>query len=283
VTEQLRSLRNGQYAKPFVLDDGVFLQLHFSMRFTQSRMNLKSPYALTLAYTRKMMSFLLFQPHPLQVVIVGLGGGSLTKYCYRQLPCARITTIEIDQTVIDMAKLFHVPSPDARMRIVHADACQYLATTLESAEVVLVDGCDQHGIALELCDESFLATVHARLRPGGVLVMNLFGAAGHSGALIRAMAKVFDNQVLVLKVSAGGNRIAFAFAGAEWPPDWSAIKLRATQLAREHTLDFEEYARLLERSHHDGGMQPRQQTSGVSAELTQVQRSNHRIKPRARR
>lgn len=246
MTQVLRRFRNGQYAKPFVLEDGEYRQLHFGPRFTQSRMSLKSPDALTLAYTRKMMAFLLFQPRPRHVVIVGLGGGSLTKFCYRQLADARITSIEIDQAVIDMAELFQVPAPNARLRIVHADGADYFASTRESADVVLIDGCDQHGIAPALCDESFYASVRARLRPGGILVTNLVGTIGRSDALIRNIAKVFDGHVLMLPVSVGSNRLVLALQGQPWPPDWETLNQRAAGLESQHGLDFPGFTRLLE-------------------------------------
>lgn len=245
VPQLLRRLRNGQYTKPFVLEDGEYRQLHFGLRFTQSRMSLKFPDALTLAYTRKMMAFLLFQPQPKHIVIVGLGGGSLTKFCYRQLPHTRVTTVEIDRSVIEMARLFNVPSPNARLRIVHADGVDYFATTRQSADVVLVDGCDQHGISPALCEERFYASVHARLRSGGILAVNLVGTVGRSDALIRSIAKVFDERILVLPVSVGGNRIALASRGPDWPPDWPEIEKLAAQLGKHYELDFPGIAKRL--------------------------------------
>ena len=246
VPQLLRSLRNGQYAKPFVLEDGEYRQLHFGLRFTQSRMSLKAPDALTLAYTRKMMAFLLFQSQPAHVVIVGLGGGSLTKFCYHQLPHARVTTVEIDRSVIELARLFKVPKPNARLRIVHADGADYFAATRQSADVVLVDGCDQHGIAPALCEEGFYASVRARLRPGGLLVVNLVGTVGRSDALIRGIAKVFDGQVIVLPVSVGGNRIVIAFCDPAWPPDWTEIDRRAVALSKQHGLDLSGFSRRIQ-------------------------------------
>lgn len=248
VTQLRRQLRNGRYAKPFVLEDGEYRQLYFGLRYTQSCMSLKEPDALTLAYTRKMMAFLLFQPQPRHIVIVGLGGGSLTKFCYRQLPHTRVTTVEIDQGVIELARLFKVPTPNARLRIVHADGADYFATTRQSADVVLVDGCDQHGIAPALCEEGFYASVRARLRPGGLLVVNLVGTVGRSDALIRSIAHVFDGQVLILPVSVGGNRIAIAFCNPAWPPDWPEIDQRAVVLSKHHGLDFAGFSKRIQSS-----------------------------------
>jgi hypothetical protein len=59
----------------------------------QSVMNLDEPHALVSAYTRKMMGFMLFKPSPKRIVMLGLGGGSLAKFCYRYLPKTQITVV----------------------------------------------------------------------------------------------------------------------------------------------------------------------------------------------
>jgi spermidine synthase len=58
--------------------------MHFTSLATQSAMSLSEPDALIAQYTRKMMSFLLFNPDPKHIVMIGLGGGSLAKYCLGQ-------------------------------------------------------------------------------------------------------------------------------------------------------------------------------------------------------
>ncbi|HWY24198.1 MAG TPA: hypothetical protein VNX47_04725, partial [Nevskia sp.] len=125
--ELAERLRKGDYSRPFVVDDGETRRLHFGLDFVQSEMSLGQPEALRLLYTQAMMAFLLFLPKPKHIVIVGLGGGSLGKFCRRELPEARVTTVEIDQDVIDFAALFDLPARDSRLRIVHADAAEYFA------------------------------------------------------------------------------------------------------------------------------------------------------------
>ncbi|MDB5970794.1 MAG: spermidine synthase-like protein [Hydrocarboniphaga sp.] len=254
---QLRRVGTGQYAAPFVVDDGEFLQLHFTMRYTQSRMSLRSPDTLSLDYTRRMMACLLFQPAPMHVEIVGLGGGSLTKFCYYELPHTRVTTIEVDDKVIGMSHLFRVPAPCARLSIVHADAAEYFQnraqTRAHSADVVLVDGCDVHGIAPALATEGFYRSVRDRLRPDGVMVVNLVGANSIKDAAQRSIAKVFEDQFLLMNAVVGGNRIALAFRGANWPPRWAAIKAAAPELGQKHRLDLPGYAESLERWYRNRG------------------------------
>lgn len=255
----LHRLRNGEYDKPFVTDDGTSRRLHFNFRFVQSEMNLLNPDSLSFAYTRKMMAFLLFAPRPKHIVIIGLGGGSLTKFCYRGLPRTRVTTIEIDADVIGFGELFEIPAPDARLRIVHADATEYFARSEEEADVVMLDGCDYDGVSPALCEAAFYRDVRARLSPDGLLVANLIGRAGRSIALQRLIGEVFGGQTMTLDVRGGGNRLLFAFNDAHFAPDWQAIREEAHKLEHRHGLDFPGFMRKLQYSYRK--LAPAQRTT----------------------
>ncbi|MBT9522799.1 MAG: spermidine synthase, partial [Dechloromonas sp.] len=79
-------LLDESYPKPFVIDDGKSRFLYFNVRLMQSEMSLKAPHDLAIRYTQKMMAFLLFLPRPKRIVLIGLGGGSLIKFCYQRMP-----------------------------------------------------------------------------------------------------------------------------------------------------------------------------------------------------
>ena len=111
-----------RYDKPFVIEDDGARCLYFTRAFIQSEMRLADPYALEFAYTRKMMGFLLFLPEPRSILMLGLGGGSLARYCRRHLPAARLTAVEIDADVIAFREQFLLPAEGERFRVVRADA-----------------------------------------------------------------------------------------------------------------------------------------------------------------
>ena len=69
------------HVKPFVYETLTTKALHFSISEIQSRMQVHKPLALDLDYTRTMMGFLLFNDRPDTIGMVGLGGGSLAKFC----------------------------------------------------------------------------------------------------------------------------------------------------------------------------------------------------------
>lgn len=245
----LVALLEGTYRKPFVVDDGETRRLYFTLSYVQSEMLIREPQTLNIAYTRKMMAFLLFVPRPKHVMIVGLGGGSLTKFCYAKLARSRVTTIEINEDVIALAELFGVPAPDDRLAIVQADATRYLAQTSERVDVILLDGCDKQGVAPVFCDPAFYDHVRARLKPAGMLVMNLVGSDEAARTHIELIEDAFLDRVIVQDVGADGNRVAFAFNEPGFKPDWAAIEREAKKLAQHYGLDFTSFARKLQRSH----------------------------------
>jgi spermidine synthase len=251
--ELVERLRQGGYGRPFMVDDGSTRRLHFGLDFIQSEMSLGDPQALSLLYTQAMMAFLLFLPRPRHILIVGLGGGSLTKFCRREFPEARLTTVEIDQDVIDFAEWFDVPAPDARLRLVHADAADYFAGDNAPADVILLDGCDAGGIAPAFNNGAFYGSLRAHLRPHGMAVLNVTGPLSRVKSHLGLIERAFDGRALTIGVSDCRNRIVLAWNG-ELPGDWKAAAARAETLALRHGLDFPEYARLLQRAARKHGL-----------------------------
>jgi spermidine synthase len=228
----------GRYARPFIIDDGETRQLLFSLEFIQSAMRIDDPFALEFAYTRKMMAFLLFVPDPAHVLMVGLGGGSLAKFCHRHLPRARLTVVEVSADVIALRGEFEVPD-DERLAIIQADAADYLPAAEGDTDVLLLDGFDASGIAPAFLDRAFYRAARRRLRPGGVLVANFAGPRGGWKKHWELLNKVFDQRVVLGHVAGGDNHIALAFADEGYPPDWDRLEERAALLAAAYPLDFD--------------------------------------------
>src|SRR5690349_9988184 len=103
---------------PFVVQDGNSRSLHFTMGETQSSMRLDRPDELRIDYTRTMMGFLLLNPRPRNITMIGLGGGSLVKFCRRYLPAAAVTVVENNPGVIALRKDFGIPDDGAGLRVI---------------------------------------------------------------------------------------------------------------------------------------------------------------------
>ncbi len=234
--------------KPFVLDNGQIRYLYFSFDFIQSAMRISDPDALDLRYTQKMMAFLLFTPNPTHVAVLGLGGGSIVKFCYRRLPQARVTAVEINPHVVALRDDFCIPRDDARLQVLCGDGAAFVAGHAGGFDALLVDAYDREGLAAGLSGRAFFEAALRSLAPGGVLVVNLAGRREGLAPSVSSIIDVFESRVIAVQVRKDEHHILFAFRDASNFPDWDAVGARAPGLRREYGLDFPTFARKLEQS-----------------------------------
>ncbi|MBX3673440.1 MAG: fused MFS/spermidine synthase [Burkholderiales bacterium] len=237
-----------RYPRPFVIEDDGARCLYFTRDFIQSEMRLDDPFELAFAYTRKMMAFLLFLPEPRAILMLGLGGGSLAKWCHRHLPGARVTAVEIDPDVIAFRDQFLVPPDGERFRVVRGDAAQYVAQCDERADVVIIDAFDRDGVAPALCTREFYRDVRAMLSRSGVVAANLVGPKAERVAHLEMLRTVFEGNVILLPIADDGNYVAFAFRDPAFEPRWRWMAGEARALKARYGLDFPRLAARLERS-----------------------------------
>jgi spermidine synthase len=201
------------------------------------------PNALLSVYTRKMMAFLLINPIPRKILMLGLGGGALAKFCYSRLPHAQITVVEINEDVIALRDEFCIPKDDDRLRIVHADAGAYIGQTGDPVDVILVDAFDPTGIARSLPASQFYSRAAERLTDNGILVMNFWGDRERYVENLTQAAGAFGKNVRLVS-TAGSNMILFASR----QPSPSSINEELESLSRwlQRTLDLD-FPRFLRR------------------------------------
>ena len=138
------------HPRPFVEKSLNWKTMRFSSCDVRSRMQLGRPHDLVLGYTRLMMGFLLFVPAPRRIAIVGLGGGSLAKFCYRYVPDSRIQVVEINPHVIALRDDFEIPRDDGRFHVCKEDAADHVRTTQSRYDVIMADGFDANGVPADL-------------------------------------------------------------------------------------------------------------------------------------
>jgi len=231
--------------EPVVLETERALSLHFDALATQSFMSLEEPDKLVLGYTKLMMAFLLMQPTPARISMIGLGGGSLLKYCHRRLPGTKIVAVEIDPAVIALRERFQIPADDERLEIVCADGAEYVEGTQARPDVILVDGFLADGMPPALGSVSFYAACHRRLSDDGVLVANFLECDRNIPRYLEAIDLVFGQSFSVAKSSDGSNYALFAWKGADELPPLTRLLERARELEAEHPLNLRAAARQL--------------------------------------
>lgn len=216
--------------------------LHLGGPAVQSAMRIKEPYALDLEYTRAMMAFLLFQRDPINIALIGLGGGSIAKYIYRHLPESRLTALEINPEVVAAARAyFMLPQDDERLSVITGDGAAFVHENPDSQDVLLVDGFDAKRIVDALASPEFYRACKAMLRPGGVAVFNLWGSDEYYPRYYDRLARAFGEHVLQLPAEKKGNIIVFAFRKPLPSVGMGPLMREAHRLEAELGLEFEAF------------------------------------------
>ena len=231
---------------PFVREEVGAKCLHFSHGALQSRMRLRDPRALDVDYTRTMMGFLLLNNSPKSIAMIGLGGGSLVKFCYWQLPATVITVAEINPHVIGLRKEFCVPDDDDRLQVIEADGADFIRSYSGEYDVLLVDGFDLHGQAASLCSQGFYEDCSRALSPRGVMMVNLHSDHPDHELFVKRINRGFGEKVVEMRAATGNNSIVMAAKVSNIP---SALLDIHTSLAHLNTTGYRqlkpEFGRLL--------------------------------------
>jgi spermidine synthase len=193
-------------------EDGV-RYLHFGSPWIQGAMRIRKPFALEIEYTRDMMAWQEHIQAPAHIVQLGLGAGSLTKYCYQRCPQARVTAVEINPAVVVCCRqFFKLPPDDARLQVVIEDAALWVRQprNANSCDVLQVDLYDALARGPVHDSQAFYTACRKTLVPGGIMTVNVFGNGAGFEDSYAAIAAAFKGQCYALAQVEAGNRVVVA-------------------------------------------------------------------------
>ena len=222
-------LREAQGELSLCFDDGTI----------QSRALQNDPARLLLDYTRLMMGFLLLQPRPARIGMIGLGGGSLARYCALKLPATDFTAIEISPQVIALRDACGIPPDGPRFRVHCADGAAFVRDDGgEPLDVLLVDGFDRAGQPDQLCSAVFYGACRERLAASGLLVVNLY-VDEETDARVDRIRASFGGKVVVVEADDTDNTIVFAGTETTFPPPFNQLVERLRTLTPLHPVGLD--------------------------------------------
>ena len=215
--------------------------LQFDSHWIQGAMRLARPWSLELDYTREMMMPLLMRRHggwPRNVLQVGLGAASITRFLHRNLPGARLEVVEIDPGVVLNAwQFFRLPEESARLNIEMGDGYRYMATTRRRFDLILVDGFDARGSAGRLHTLPFYRFCRTRLTERGMIVANLLSRQKREKPDAGPVRKAFGDRVLVLP-SCDANTVVLAAVGEPVRMTFDNLRAAAQKLRIDTGLNL---------------------------------------------
>ena len=219
-----------EYNNIFVTRQGDFVTMSFRVRRrdeTESVIDLRDLGALPLPYTRAMTVAVAYADKLDTMLMIGLGGGTTSRYLRRHIPGLKVTVAELDSGVIAMAKKHFKLKEGDGYRIVPRDGRVFLTRNRKARyDIIMVDAFRGGYVPFHLLTREFYEILKRRLAPGGVAVFNVHGGTRLFDSTIATLKSVFDN---VETVPAAGSVITVVRKGSPLPLAEAKIRVNARQ------------------------------------------------------
>ena len=106
-----------------------------------------------------------------RILILGNGTGTYARQCLKYLPDSRVTGVEIDQSITDLAReYFDMPG---KVKVTTYDGRAYLQADKNLYDVIMVDAYQDISIPFQMASAEFFTMVRDHLDDGGVMVVNM--------------------------------------------------------------------------------------------------------------
>ncbi len=148
----------------------------------QSAIAIEDPYQSRIRYPDYMHLALALKPDAKRVLVLGLGGGAITKRFWHDYPGVTVDSVEIDPVVAEVARKYFWLPEDERSRVFVEDARRYVQSTGETYDIVIVDAYYSDALPFHLTTDEFLREVKAVMSPDGVLAYNVISSTEGSGS-----------------------------------------------------------------------------------------------------
>lgn len=229
--------------------------LHFGSPSRQSSMLLEDPNHLHSLYAQSMMGLLLFNEYPKDILMIGLGGGSITKYLLHQFAQCKIKVIEYRRSVLKIARSHFQLPLDPRLKIKIGCGGQYVYQQSKTCEgkhdLIIIDAFTDEGMAVEVSNERFFDNCRSLLKDDGLLAINLWGTNKELFQQVAwNMGRIFEWNLLFLPVRKRGNIIGFAFRENAPKYTMKQLKEKAKKLEQQYQIDFPTFVKDFKRNNN---------------------------------
>ena len=223
-----------------VIESGDHRSLYFASFYLQSSMSLRSPQQLVLSYTRYMLLGLAAMADPEHILIIGIGAGSLIRFCHHHFPDSRIDAVDCSSHVIELARGYFQLPENRQVRVHCREGHAFLRDISGSRryDLILVDAFDHRGMSDTVYTAPFFALCANVLKENGILSCNLWSSDSRRLEKIRDVLRASFTGHLYVPVPDRGNVVVLAYPH---PVPWQKFNLNDQEwlrLEQRFDLDF---------------------------------------------
>ncbi|XOV81570.1 MAG: spermidine synthase [bacterium] len=244
------------YSQLIVKKIGNTVCLQFNVRSdqrNQSCIDPRRPKEMVFAYTRMSMASLLFVQQPSNILVIGLGGGTLPTAFHQLYPDAHIDTVEIDAAVVKVAEEFFGFRRADNLKVYTADARVWTKRALTRErryDLIILDAFNGEYIPEHLMTKEYLEENRQLLSPDGTLIANTFAQSHLYHAESATYASVFGGFIN-FRIPESTNRVIIV-PGEKLSED--VLIARAETLTaplRPYSVPIKRYAKIIARQMDD--------------------------------
>ncbi len=204
----------------------------------QSMVRIGDPRAVPLDYLRLALAGLAWADRQQRLAMIGLGGGGLTTAAFYALDGIEIDAVEISPTVVRLARRYFGLPRHPRYRIHIERGRRFLQRTEQRFDAIILDAYTEDLEAPAVMRQGdVFALVKRRLRPGGVLIVNLAVDPGPEQLVLVRLRRVFG-RLACIDTADELNRVVIARRDGRWLDDES-LAARLAALARRGRWGFD--------------------------------------------
>ena len=190
------------YRNIIVEDTGDLRCLRFNVKNSKSSQScfLKSnPQSLVFNYTKLLFSALLVNNQPERILIIGLGGGTMSNTLHQLFPKSRIDNVEIDPSVVKVARQYFGFFENENVKTYTQDGRIFIKRALlkkQKYDWIILDAFNGEYIPEHLLTQEFLTEAKQLLSTNGVLTSNTFSSStlyAHESATYQSVYNEFFN------------------------------------------------------------------------------------------
>jgi spermidine synthase len=210
---KLLESRESLYNNIYVYGQGPYVSMTFGYNrriYTESIYNSQDDRDLPVEYTRLMTASLMYAKSLNSILEIGFGGGRTAWYLHRFLPNVAVTSVELDPTVIELARKYFGIKNEPNFQVANRDGRIFLTESKDKYDIILIDAYRGPFVPFHLLTKEFYEIVKAHLAEGGVVAQNVEPTTMLFDSAVKTINAVFPEIDFYM---ADGNIVTVAYEG----------------------------------------------------------------------